>query len=210
MTVTTASKLASSTTSTQTSTSKSALDMQDFLHLLTVQLANQNPLEPMSDRDFFAQMAQLGQVQGLEKLQESSTMQQAQSLMGKQVTAIRDLTDSPTGSASVVTGVVRQLSIKSGEYYLGIQEDDGGIVEVKMKSLQSVMPTDDVSSSTHLIGKHVGGTGYLSSDANRTPVDAVGEVVGISAVDGRTVLQVKTEKNGIVTVPLTNLSQVTE
>ena len=35
-------------------TPKSELDMKSFMRLLTVQLTNQNPLEPMNDRDFFA------------------------------------------------------------------------------------------------------------------------------------------------------------
>ena len=41
------------------------MDMTMFMRLLTVQLLNQNPLEPMSDGDFFGQIAQLGQVQGM-------------------------------------------------------------------------------------------------------------------------------------------------
>jgi flagellar basal-body rod modification protein FlgD len=188
---------------------KSELDMNQFIRLLTVQLANQNPLEPMNDRDFFAQMAQLGQVQGMDRLQDASDMQQAQTLMGKRVTALRGITETGTGQAQLVEGVVKRLSIKNGEYFLGIQEDDGGIVEVGMKSLQSVAPSDDVASATYLIGKQVGGTGYRADDPARTPVNAVGKVIGVSSEDGRTVLQVKTE-DGNVTVPLSNLAHVTE
>lgn len=188
---------------------KSELDMNQFIKLLTVQLANQNPLEPMNDRDFFAQMAQLGQVQGMDKLQDSSDMQQAQSLMGKRVTALRQITETGTGQAQLVEGVVKKLSIKNGEYYLGIQEANGGIVEVQMKALQSVAPADDVASASYLIGKHVAGSGYKPDDEARTPIDAIGKVIGVSSEDGRTVLQVETD-NGNVTVPLSNLSHVTE
>ena len=188
---------------------KSELDMNQFIRLLTVQLANQNPLEPMNDRDFFAQMAQLGQVQGMDKLKEGSDMQQAQSLMGKNVTALRQITETGTGQAQLVEGVVKKLSIKNGEYYLGIQEANGGIVEVQMKSLQSVAPSDDVASASYLIGKNVAGSGYKPDDAARTPVDAIGKVIGVSSEDGRTVLQVQTE-TGNITVPLSNLSHVTE
>lgn len=188
---------------------KSELDMNQFIRLLTVQLANQNPLEPMNDRDFFAQMAQLGQVQGMDKLQDSSDMQQAQSLMGKHVTALRQMTETGDGQAQLVDGVVKKLSIKNGEYYLGIQEANGGIVEVQMKALQSVAPSDDVASASYLIGKNVAGSGYKPDDTARTPVDAIGKVIGVSSEDGRTVLQVQTD-NGNITVPLSNLSHVTE
>lgn len=61
------------------------LDQAAFLQLLTAQLATQNPLEPMSDRDFFAQMAQLGLVQGVDRLAVSMQASQAANLLGKQV-----------------------------------------------------------------------------------------------------------------------------
>ncbi|MGV3618331.1 MAG: flagellar hook assembly protein FlgD [Fimbriimonas sp.] len=192
-----------------TAQKKSELDMNQFIRLLTVQLANQNPLEPMNDRDFFAQMAQLGQVQGMEKLQDSSDLQQAQSLMGKRVTALRNMAETGNGQAQLVEGVVKKLSIKNGEYFLGIQEANGGIVEVGMKSLQSVAPSDDVASASYLIGKQVAGLGYKAGDPARTPVDVIGKVIGVSSEDGRTVLQVKTE-DGNVTIPLSNLAHVTE
>jgi hypothetical protein len=51
--------------------------------------------------------------------------------------------------------------------------------------------------------------GYKAGDAARTPVDAIGKVIGVSSEDGRTVLQVKTE-DGNVTIPLSNLAHVTE
>ena len=119
-------------------TPKSQLDMNQFLKLLTVQLEHQNPLEPMGDRDFFAQMAQLGQVQGLDQVRKSLDISQAANLMGKNVSAVRPMTDGDTGSNDLVTGVVKRLSVRNGEHYLGIQEAGGGMVEVKMSAIQSI------------------------------------------------------------------------
>lgn len=119
---------------------KDDLSMEVFLRLLTVQLANQNPLEPMNDRDFFAQMAQLGQVQGLGKLQESIDIAQASGLIGKTVTAVRPFTDEGSGGVnSLVTGTVRRLTMRDGERILGIEEPNGGIVEVKLGNLREVI-----------------------------------------------------------------------
>lgn len=119
---------------------KNALDMSTFLKLLGVQLANQNPLEPMGDRDFFAQMAQLGQVQGSENIQKSLTVSQASALMGKTVTAVRATTDSASAQSPVVSGVASRLTVKNGEYFLGLREANGGIVDVRMTSIQQVQP----------------------------------------------------------------------
>ncbi len=117
---------------------KSELDMETFLNLLVVQLANQNPLEPMNDRDFFAQMAQLGQVQGLDKMQASMEVSQAANLMGKSITAVRPMTDSGTGTNSLVTGKVVRMQVVDGERILGIKEADGGIVDVRMENIREI------------------------------------------------------------------------
>lgn len=126
------------TARTATTQTKSQLDMQTFLKLLTVQLANQNPLEPMGDRDFFAQLAQLGQVQGIDKLQASMDMSQAASLIGKKVTAVRPMTESGLTDNTLVTGVVTRVSIVNGERIIGVKEANGGIVDVKISNIQEV------------------------------------------------------------------------
>ena len=211
MSVTSTTSTSSSSTSSAitSATSKATLDMNSFIRLLTVQLSNQNPLEPMNDRDFFAQMAQLGQVQGMEQLQKSADMQQAQSLMGKSVTATRESSETTSGTVEVVDGVVKKISMRNGEYYLGIQEADGGIVDVKMKNISAVTSSDSVGDASYLIGKNVGGTGYLASDADQNSIAVIGKVIGISNEGGKVLLQVETS-SGTATLPLSNLDQVAE
>jgi flagellar basal-body rod modification protein FlgD len=122
----------------QSKPAKKEMDMEAFMRLLTVQLSNQNPLEPMNDRDFFAQMAQLGTVQGIDKLRDALDVSQATNLMGKTVTALRPMTENELGENSTVTGIVRRMTIRNGEHILGIEEPNGGIVEVKMAHLREV------------------------------------------------------------------------
>lgn len=42
-----------------------------FMHILLRQLANQNPLNPMEDKDFIAQMAQFSSLEGMQNLNKS-------------------------------------------------------------------------------------------------------------------------------------------
>jgi flagellar basal-body rod modification protein FlgD len=140
---------------------KSDLDMETFMRLLVVQLVNQNPLEPMNDRDFFAQMAQLGQVQGLDNLQGSQDMMQATNYIGKTVTAVRPTTNAGAFQDPLVLGVVTGVVVKNGEQMLQIREANGGMVEVGLGAIQSVQYEDGVQSSLDasqavtLIGKNV-------------------------------------------------------
>lgn len=117
---------------------KSELNMKTFMTLLSVQLANQNPLEPMSDRDFFAQMAQLGQVEGMDKLNDSLQVSQAASLIGKKVTALRPMTESGASGNALISGTATRLTVRNGEYYLGIKEANGGIVDVSLSTIREV------------------------------------------------------------------------
>lgn len=109
----------------------SELDMATFLRLLTVQLATQNPLEPMNDRDFFAQLAQLGQVNGMEAMQKSIAAQQAATLVGKTVVAFHE----PSGKA--VEGKVEAVKFKAGVPSLLVKTDKG-TVEVALAHVQEV------------------------------------------------------------------------
>ncbi|MBX3118796.1 MAG: hypothetical protein KF784_06995 [Fimbriimonadaceae bacterium] len=117
---------------------KSELDMETFLRLLTVQLANQNPLEPMGDRDFFAQMAQLGTVQGMDKLNDSMEVAQASGMIGKVVTAFRPMTETGDGFNTIVEGLVNKVFTRNGDYYLQLMQANGGLVDVRVNQVQSV------------------------------------------------------------------------
>ncbi|SRR5690554_3544382 len=50
------------------STNKNDLDRNAFLKLLTVQLSNQDPLNPIEDREFVAQLAQFSALEQMQNL----------------------------------------------------------------------------------------------------------------------------------------------
>jgi flagellar basal-body rod modification protein FlgD len=100
----------SDTTST-TSTAESTLDYDDFLNLLTVQLENQDPFNPLSDTDFIAQMANFSTLEEVSNFSDnfstfSSRQQQlssAQTFLGKSVTVEPSDSDAVTGTVTAVT-----------------------------------------------------------------------------------------------------------
>ncbi len=114
------------TSPSQLPNQESQLKMDDFLKLLTSQLQYQDPLEPMKDTEFVAQMASfssLDQMSSLNKNFETFMQGQmdhsVQNYLGKVVTVEGE--DGQTSGSGVVTAVSHQggemkLTIGNREY----------------------------------------------------------------------------------------------
>ena len=195
---------------------RSELNMETFLRLLTTQLSNQNPLEPMNDRDFFAQLAQLGTVQGVDKLKDSMDITQANSMVGKTVTAVRLMTEEGSGGVdSFVQGVVRSLVNKNGEFYLSVEEANGGLAEVKLANVRAVSETPQLNSVQHildaanaanLIGKRITAPHPTFKDSNGLPETMEGDVKGVSFEKGIVYLTVADRLGADQKIPLQNVT----
>ena len=103
----------SSTTSTPV-THKTELDSGAFLQLMLSQLKNQNPLDPMNDKDFMAQMTQMNSLQEQQKMNKtltqlanSSSMSQAANLIGRNIEA-----NMPDGTTT--SGLVTSVTLQDG------------------------------------------------------------------------------------------------
>ena len=117
-------------------TGNQSLGKDDFLKLLVAQLKYQDPLKPLEDKEFIAQMAQfssLEQMQNLGKLQENlireSVVGQAINLIGRTVDAI----DPET--SQVFTGKVTAMKMVDGQPKLiidGKEVDMGYITKVTL------------------------------------------------------------------------------
>lgn len=102
------------------------LDKHDFLRLLTVQLRYQDPMDPIKDQDFIAQLAQftsLEQMQNLTNKMETfidlqlnqAATTQAAALLGKTVAVY----DDATGES--IVGVVESVRFDLGVPLLVIE-----------------------------------------------------------------------------------------
>jgi flagellar basal-body rod modification protein FlgD len=98
------------------------LGQEDFLRLLTVQLASQDPLKPMDDTAFIAQMAQFTALEQsntlareMSLMRADSSLQAGTALIGKEV--------SGATKFGPFHGVVDSIEQIDGEVMLGIGED---------------------------------------------------------------------------------------
>ncbi len=79
------SSATSAASSTSSTSSTSNLSMQDFLKLLAAQLSNQDVMNPESDTEFIAQMAQFTTLQTMQTMTEVIYAQYGASMVGKNV-----------------------------------------------------------------------------------------------------------------------------
>lgn len=125
---------ASSTTDSVVTNGTKSLDRDAFLKLLITQLRNQDPMKPMEDQAFIAQLAQFSSLeqmqklnQGLESMGQNSAAAQAFALIGKTV----DYLDSAT--SSFVTSKVDSVSFVDGQPLL-----DVGDAQVELSAVVKV------------------------------------------------------------------------
>ena len=109
---------------------------QEFLTLFTAQLQNQNPLEPVKNEAFVAQLAQFSQLEALTNMQGSldsfvksmsgERMLGSAALIGKKVSVI----DTPTQltSGGVIDGSI-DLPMGASQVQLSVHDSQGRLVQ---------------------------------------------------------------------------------
>jgi len=115
---------AASTSGTQVVNSiEQTLGKDAFLKLLITQIRYQDPLSPMEDKDFIAQLAQFSTLEQMQEMntgvlafQLMSATAQALSLVGREVTA------QVPGEAEPITGKVDAVTFKDSRPVLVVGE----------------------------------------------------------------------------------------
>lgn len=105
------------------------LGKDEFLKILVVQLQNQDPLNPMDDKEFIAQMAQFTALEQMQNVAKAAQMQQATLTIGNYIKAEVNGDDGQ----ELVYGKVVSTREVSGEMYLRLENGR----EVKMSEAKS-------------------------------------------------------------------------
>src|SRR5580658_5946940 len=94
--------------SSQNPLASQTLNQADFLKLLVTQMSSQDPLNPESDTDFAAQLAQFSSLQETQTMTANLQTIQATGLIGQTVSA------TPSTGGASISGVVSSVQIASG------------------------------------------------------------------------------------------------
>lgn len=117
------------------------LGKDDFLKILITQLQNQDPTQPLQDKEFIAQMAQFTSVEQLTNMAgEMKLMRQSlgfvSGLIGKSITWTE--IDS-SGASAEKSGVVESISFKDGNQYANVKGEE--ISLDKLKKIENASET---------------------------------------------------------------------
>ncbi len=134
--------------------SNDEMSMETFYSLLTAEMSNQDPMEPMSNTEFISQMASFTSLKSQQDSLYYSNANYAQSLVGKTVT-VASMAGSTLKSD---TGVVTSMNLTNGEFNVKVNGKAyslSSIMEVVTGSNPYQITSNDGAYATSLIGKNV-------------------------------------------------------
>ena len=113
------------------------LGQNEFLKLLVTQMRNQDPMKPVSDTEFIAQMAQFSSLEqtktmsaDITKLRQGNDFLQATNLLGKEVRL-------NLGDMAFTKGIVTDLNVKDGEARIIVGEKTYTLDQVNSVSAEA-------------------------------------------------------------------------
>ena len=99
------------------STNGNGMDKDAFLQLLVAQMKYQDPLEPTSNTEYISQYAQFSQVEQMQNMAGSMTLQRASGLVGENV-IIESTTSS--GNTTSVQGLVDYVTYENNKAFVSV------------------------------------------------------------------------------------------
>ncbi|WP_054941077.1 flagellar hook assembly protein FlgD [Paenibacillus ihuae] len=135
----------SNSSATSKTTGNSTLGKDQFLKILITQLQNQDPMQPMEDKEFIAQMAQFSSVEQLMNISTQMTalnqsLGSVSGLIGKDITWTDASTEQPK------TGNVESIVVSSGVQYAVVGSERIALTDITQ--IQNAAPKADTVSDS--------------------------------------------------------------
>ncbi len=159
-------------------TASNALGKNEFLQILVAQMANQDPLEPASNTEFIAQLAQFSALEQMQNLNASMSTLLANSMIGKIVCV------QPKDGSGLIYGYVDGVVTEGGVNYIVVGDEYYTVDQiVAVMDGETQDAGAQLPSQTGLIGMIATAT-ILNEDGTSTTV--TGEITKLLSVNGRT------------------------
>jgi flagellar basal-body rod modification protein FlgD len=105
------------------------MGMDEFLKVLMTQLVYQDPLKPMDNQEFMAQMAQFTALEQTQQMNEKLTTLVSNQAALQSVGLIGRTVDVKTSSGATLTGLVSALSLAGDAPAMTIKTTSGATID---------------------------------------------------------------------------------
>ena len=201
----------------ESSNQNNVMGKDDFLRLLIAQLQNQDPLNPMEDREFIAQMANFSSLEHMANLNKSMegfidtqnkmNVLSLQQYLGSELTWQHTYMVEDEPFVEMKNGTVTSISMQDGKARLIM--DDGS--DITVEQITKVNQSGEISqggnasllSASNLIGKKVSIT--LGEESFENVL-----VNSVLTKDGKIHLTVTDERLSDKKIPLEAIRQITQ
>lgn len=171
------------------------LDKNAFLNLLVTQLRNQNPLEPMDNTEFIAQMAQFSSLEQAQNTNKTVKIDSAYNLVDKLVKA--SYVDEDTNETKEISGIASMVRVDGDKIYLKVAGKEvlfDNVLEVTntvspYEQMQTINQNFRMSSAFSLIGKDVKAK-VAADDTGKNFEEVAGVVDGVRIENGNVYAQI--------------------
>ncbi|MBS8263464.1 flagellar hook assembly protein FlgD [Mesobacillus boroniphilus] len=173
------------------------LGKDDFLKILMTQLQNQDPLNPMQDKDFIAQMATFSTLEQITNMgksidrfvqaEQQNKMISYSQFVGKEITWHK--IDAANGQETIQQGTGKVASVQFKEDTVSFILEDGTVLEpANISQINELSSENHMLQASMLIGKTIT---YL--DENKQEKSA--NVLSVSFKNGKTSYLLDDENN---------------
>lgn len=183
---------------------KQEMGRDDFLRLLVTQLRYQDPLKPMEDKEFIAQLAQFSALEQMQNVAESNYLSYGSRLLGKEVLAY-------TEHGNLISGMAISVYRQEGKTYLRLMVDGADdLIDVELTKVQEFTDTDPsrnaagsifLTYGVSLLGKQI-------TALNQKGEEVVGVAESIRVKDGTAYLKLRLDEENVVEIDLSTVKQV--
>ena len=178
----------------------------DFLMLLSAQLRHQDPLNPQSDADFSAQLAQFSSLEQMMNMSESLHQMQAFSLVGQYVIA-NTMID---GRLMEIAGVVDSVFLHDGRKFAQIGENAVPVSDISEVFDGSVfgLPDQLIQTSSNLVGRNVKASVTVGEGSNAKESTIEGVVTAVTVERGVMHARIDLAEGQTVLVPIGRIFEI--
>ncbi len=131
--------IGSELSSTTTELAKSSLGQEDFIKLFLTELTFQDPLEPINNREFLAQMAQFANLEQTRITNENTNNLVSMNATGQSLDLLGRQAQIETTMGNTMIGTISAIAFSSTGPVLTVTQSNGSVVtDVRLSQIKLV------------------------------------------------------------------------